>query len=321
MTKIRVLFNIISNHDLNLIIPMVKNLGINSISIFGTLLYKKLPSYFKIIGKEFDEVVVNLYHTPTYENRANWKDRLISDGERVIGQLADLEINRYAWMIELNLYGQLFNPLVRKYINRNKLIHHFNTFYDVAHDVNPNAQVIVVPYPHNLMNLSSGIKGWRSWWVKHGEKLNFDLVSLNAHIGTWIPALTNRMVFRHLIKSIKFIQERGHELYYVEVGYPTVGAGHKPLIGGYGWGREKDQVNMLKTCYQALKSLDVPYMQICEFIDPVPKKSQYEVFFSNKGDTPKIMNIPVLEELHWGLLKNDGSEKLAADLIKKITQK
>lgn len=321
MTKIRVLFNVISNHDLNKIVPKVKSLGINAISIFGNVGYKSLPNHFKTVGKEFDDVVVNLYHIPTYENRANWEKYLKKDGERIISALADCGINKYAWMIELNLYGQLFNPLVKRYVNRKKLQNHFNSFYDVAHDVNPNAEVIVVPYPYALMNLSCGIRGWRSWWIKYGEKLKFDKVSLNAHIGTWILAPTRYNVYRHLIKSVGFIQKRGHEVNYVEVGYPTVGIGRKPSIGWYGWGREKDQVKMLKICYSALKKMEVPYMQICEFIDPPPDQLNYEPFFSEMGRTPKVLGMTVQEELHWGLLRKDGSEKPACDLIRKITKK
>jgi hypothetical protein len=305
---------------LNVILPKVKSLGIDTISIFGTLLYKKLPEYFKIVGDQFDDVVVNVYHLPTYENKDNWEERLKTDGKRIISALAEVGINHYAWMIELNLYGQFFNPLVSKYVHRNKLEKHFNMFYEIAHDVNPNAKVIIVPYPHVLMNLDCGLRGWKSWWIKYGEKLKFDMVSLNAHIGTWIPALTSRMVYKHLTKSIGFLQDRGHEVYYVEVGYPTVRVGHKPIIGWYGWGREKDQVKMLETCYKALKMKNVPYMQICEFIDPEPEKKIYETFFGSKGKKPNLYGIPVLEELHWGLLKKDGTEKLACNFLRKLTR-
>ena len=317
LTKFRVLFNVISPLDLKVIVPKVKSLGINAISIFGTLDYEKLPSHFKTVGSEFEDVVVNLYHPPTFANRKNWPQLLRKDGERTVAALAEVGINNYAWMIELNLYGQSFNPLVKGYINRNKLQRHFNTFYEVAHDVNPDANVIIVPYPHALMNLDCGLRGWRSWWIKFGERLKFDTVSLNAHIGTWIPAPTNANVFKHLTGSIKFLQERGHQVYYVEVGYPTHGL--KPVLGWYGWGREKDQVQMLKICYQALKSMNVPYMQVCEFIDPHPGSPNYETFFGDEGEHPSFLGITVSEELHWGLLKCDGTEKLACKLIRKIT--
>ena len=113
ITKLRVLFNVISTLDLNVIIPKVKSLGIKSISIFGSLRYKSLPEHFYVIGKEFKDVVVNLYHVPTYENRGNWEEKLKNDGARIIAALADAGIDHYAWMIELNLYGQAFNPLPR----------------------------------------------------------------------------------------------------------------------------------------------------------------------------------------------------------------
>lgn len=318
LTKIRVLFNVISTLDLNVIVPKVKSLGIDSISIFGTLQYETLPAHFKIVGNEFENVVVNLYHPPTFENRKNWSQLLRKDGERTIAALAEVGINHYAWMIELNLYGQSFNPLVKGYVNRNKLQRHFNTFYEITHDVNPDAKVIVVPYPHALINLDCGLRGWKDWWIKFGEKLKFDLVSLNAHIGTWIPAPTRANVYKHLTHSIEFIEKRGHQMYYVEVGYPT--HGFKPLLGWFGWGREKDQINLLKTCYQALKTMNVPYMQICEFIDPHPNSLNYETFYGDQGAHPTFLGMSVSEELHWGLLRNDGTEKPACQLIKKITK-
>lgn len=114
---------------------------------------------------------------------------------------------------------------------------------------------------------------------------------------------------KHLINSIGFIQDRGYLVYYVEVGYPT--SRLKPVIGWCGWGREKDQLTMLKTYYQARKAKDVPWMQICEFIDPDPEKLNYVPFFSELGETPKVLGINVSEELHWGLLRRDGSEKMA----------
>ena len=318
LTKIRVLFNLISTLDLKVIVPKVKSLGINSISIFGTLQYETLPSHFKIIKNEFEDVVVNLYHPPTFENRKNWEQILRKDGERTIAALAEVGINHYAWMIELNLYGQSFNPLVKRYVSRNKLHHHFNTFYEIAHDVNPDAKVIIVPYPHALINLDCGFRGWKDWWVKKGENLKFDMVSLNAHIGTWIPAPTRANVIKHLTNSINFLQDRGHPVFYVEVGYPT--HGFKPLLGWYGWGREKDQISMLKTCYQALKARKVPYMQVCEFIDPHPGQLNYEPFFGEQGKHPKFLGMTVTEELHWGLLRCNGTEKLACKLIRKITK-
>lgn len=59
-------------------------------------------------------------------------------------------------------------------------------------------------------------------------------------------------------------------------------------------------------------------MQICEFINPANRP--YESFFGDKGRVPKFLGfIPVREEKHWGLLRSDGSEKMACEWVRKIT--
>ena len=324
MTKIRILFNVLEVLKTEDIFPKVKSLGIETISIFGNLGWEKLPDYFKTIAKEFpvrsevsNGVNINLYHIPTYKGEAGWQDSLRKDAERTISSLAQLGINNYCWMIECNLYGYKWNPLVGKYVHGDRLIEHFNTFYDIAHSVNPNANVIIVPYPHPLINLNCGIHGWKDWWIKHGEKMKFDQVSLDAHVGVWIYAINKKSIYKRLVNSIKFLKERGYSVSYVEVGYPTVG--FKPLTGLYGWGREKNQIDLLDTCYQALTDMQVPYLQICEFIDPASAQV-YERFFGNKGKVPKFLGfIPVLEEAHWGVFKSNGAEKKVCEWIRKVT--
>ncbi|MFX0135098.1 MAG: hypothetical protein ACFFDN_15760 [Candidatus Hodarchaeota archaeon] len=318
MTKLRVLFNVLSVLNPRIIFPKVKHLGINSISFFGSLGYKKLPNHFELASKEFTDININVIHKPSFLNLTKWQEHLKKVGPRTISDLAELGINNYIWMIECNLFGQAFNPLMGKYVNANKLTEHFKLFYQIAHDNNPNANVIIVIYPHRLINLDCGLRGWKDWWVKKGEKLKFDTVAVDAHIGTWIPAPTKHIVYSHLINTIDFLQKRGYPPLYIEVGYPTVG--HKPLLGWFGWGREKDQLNMLKVCYAAIKNMKVPFMQICEFIDPDPKGQIYETFFGDEGKLPKFLAFSVLEEAHWGLLRRDGSKKLACDWIRKITK-
>ena len=117
---------------------------------------------------------------------------------------------------------------------------------------------------------------------------------MDAHVGVWIHALTKKWVYKRLVDSIKFLRERGYPVLYVEVGYPTTR--YKPIIGWYGWGREKDQVNMLDICYRAISDMEVPYMPICEFIDPTDWP--YEPFFGDEGRVPKFLGFPVLEEKH-----------------------
>lgn len=319
MTKLRVLFNTMEALNVQEIVPKVKSLGIEAISVFGEINGKEPPPHFHTIAKEFKNINVNLFHLPTYFNEPDWPERLKKDSEITIASLAKLGIHNYAWMIEGNLYGMKFNPLVGKYIHRNRLVNHFNTFYEIAHDIDSEANIIVVPYPHLLMNLSCGIHGWKDWWIKYGEKLKFDALAMDAHIGVWIYALTKRGIKKRLADSINFLKDRGYSVTYVEVGYPT--HKFKPLIGWYGWGREKDQVEMLKTCYQVLNELEVPYMQICEFIDPDPAKQVYETFFSKQGKLPKFLGfIPVTEEAHWGLLKKDRSEKQACAWVRETNE-
>ncbi len=319
LTKLRVLFNVLSVLNPKKIFPKVKDLGINSISFFGSLSYEKLPNHFEMAAREFTEININVIHKPSFTNVKNWQKYLKRDGARVIPSLAELGIHNYIWMIECNIYGQAFNPLMGKYVNANKLSEHFRIFHEVAHEYNPDANVIIVVYPHKLINLDCGLRGWKDWWIKHGEKLKFDSVAVDAHIGTWIPAPTKHVAHAHLVDTIDFLKKRGHPVRYVEVGYPT--AGHKPLIGWYGWGREKDQLNLLKVCHAALKNTKVPFMQICEFMDPNPKGQIYETFFGEEGKLPKFLAFSVSEEAHWGLLKRDGSEKLACNWIRKITRK
>ncbi|MFH1538105.1 MAG: hypothetical protein ABIH66_04045 [bacterium] len=307
MTKLRVLFNVLGVLDTKEIFPRVKSLGIGRISVFGDLRWKRLPAYFKDVGKEFTDICINLFHDPTYLNEPGWRNSLEKDCDRIIPALARLGINKYAWMIEGNLYGYPLNPLVGRYVSRDRLVERFNAFYDAAHAANPRAEVIIVPYPHLLMNLNCGLRGWKDWWLRQGERMKFDRVALNAHVGVWIFAATDGWAYRHLVDSIGFLQNRGHEPLYVEVGYPT--AGRMPLIGWYGRGREKDQEALLKTCYRALSDMGVSYMQICEFIDPDPDGQIYEHFFGSNGRLPRFLGVPVIEEANWGLLRRDGTEK------------
>lgn len=316
MTKLRVLFNVLEVLDTDKIFPRVKSLGIESISVFGDLRWKRLPAYFKSVGNQFTDVCVNLYHNPTYLNETGWRGLLEEDCSRIIPALARLGIHNYAWMIEGNLYGYPWNPLVGRYAHRDRLAERFNAFYDAAHAANPRANVLVVPYPHLLMNLNCGPRGWKDWWARHGERMKFDRVALNAHIGVWIFAATRGWVYRHLVDSIGFLQKRGHEPLYVEVGYPT--AGRMPLIGWYGFGREKDQVALLKTCYRALSDTGVPSMQICEFIDPDPAGQIYETFYGRDGRLPRFFGVPVTEEANWGLLRRDGTEKEACGWVRDV---
>lgn len=319
MTKLRVLFNTMEASNPQEIIPKVKSLGIESISVFGEINGKELPPHFQAIAKEFKNINVNLFHLPTYHNETNWPESLKKDSAITIASLAQLSIHNYAWMIEGNLYGFRWNPLLVRYIRSDRLVGHFNAFYEIAHQINKNANVIVVPYPHPLMNLNCGIHGWKDWWIKYGEKLKFDSLALDAHIGVWIYALTKKGIRKRLVNPINFLKERGYSVSYVEVGYPT--HGFKPLAGWYGWGREKDQLELLKISYQVLNDLEVPYMQICEFIDPDPKKQIYETFFGKKGQVPKFLGfIPVNEEKHFGLLKKDRSEKQACTWVRSITK-
>ena len=181
--------------------------------------------------------------------------------------------------------------------------------------------MVAVPYPNPLMNLNCGRHGWKDWWVKHGEKMKFDNVAMDAHLGVWIYAPTKNGIYERLCDSVKFLNKRGYKPSYVEVGYPTTG--FKPLIGLYGWGREKDQINVLDSCYRALTDTEVLYMQICEFIDPSTQLYDFSLpSIGKKGQVPKFLGIiPVLEEKHWGLLKADGTEKKACNWVKEITNK
>jgi hypothetical protein len=203
-------------------------------------------------------------------------------------------------------------------VHRDRLVEHFNTFYDLAHEANPQANVILVPYPHPLMNLNCGIRGWKDWFVKYGERMKFDQIALDAHVGIWIQAVTRKALCKRLTDAIGFIQGRGHSVLYVEVGYPTIG--YKPPIGWYGWGREKDQVEVLRICYEVLEQMGIPYMQICECRDPDTAVQVYESFFGNKGMLPRFFGIPVREEAHWGLIRKDGTEKEACQWVRHITK-
>jgi hypothetical protein len=312
MTELRVLFNSLQGKTQDIFLK-VRRLGIEAISVFFDLT-EKLPPYFESVAK-FRNVNVNLFHRPAYLNERNWKEKLRKDCERNIVKLADLGINNYPWMIECNLYGYSWNPQVGRFVHRDRLIEHFNSFYEIAHDVNRDANVIVVPYPHPFINLNCGRKGWKDWWIKHGERMKFDEVGMDAHVGVWIPAVGRSGIYHHLLDSIGFLQERGYPVSYVEVGYPTTG--FKPLLGWYGWGREKDQVNLLRTCFSALRQMNVPWMQICEFIDPAEKRIYDCSLLGDGGKVPKFLGfIPVLEELHWGILRKDGSEKLVCGWIR-----
>lgn len=314
--RLRVLFNVLETLDADDIFAKVESLGIDAISFFGEL-GRPLPDHFSMAAREFEDVNVNLIHRPTYRDKPGWRDELERDGRMTIAELRDLGINNYVWLLECNLYGYRWNPLVGKFVHRDRLRDHFNAFYDIAHEVNPSARVIFVPYPHPLMNLNRGLGGWKDWFIKESAKIKFDQIALDAHVGVWIYAWGNGGLRRRLIDAIDFLYSRGHSLYYIEVGYPT--ARRKPPIGFYGWGRKKDQVEALKTCWKALADRGVPYMQICEFIDPDPKGQIYENFFGHYGRLPRFFGIPVVEEAHRGLLKRDGSEKPACEWVREVT--
>jgi len=316
MPKLRVLFNRVEGLKPEEIFPRVLSMGIETVSMFCDL-GGPLPSHFEQASRSFVDVNVNLYHEAAYKGRSGWPGALRQEGREVLKALSDLGIHNYAWMIEGNLYGLPGHPLVGGFVHRDRLAEPFRVFYEIAHEVDPEANVIMVPYPHRLMNLGCGPKGWRSWFVRHGERLPFDQLAVDAHVGTWIPAVTKRGIEGRLTGTIRFLKGRGHGPYYVEVGYPTVG--YKPPLGGYGWGREQDQVEVLKACYRALDRAGIPYMQICEFIDPVPEGPIYEPFFGDLGRLPRFLGVPVREEAHWGLMKRDGSEKKACEWVRQIT--
>ncbi len=85
-------------------------------------------------------------------------------------------------------------------------------------------------------------------------------------------------------------------------------------------GQGKDQPDVLEICFRSLDEMDVPWMQICEFIDPSTERMCDSTLIGNKGRLPKVFGvIPVLEEKHWGLLMKDGSEKLACDWVRQKT--
>ncbi|MEW5944600.1 MAG: hypothetical protein AB1742_00220 [bacterium] len=317
MTRLRVLFNVLETRDVNRFFPLVKSLGIESASVFGSLRWKRLPRYFTAVAREFTDVCVNLLHDPAYRDEPGWREALQADCARIVPALAALGIHDYAWMIEGNLYGYPWNPLVGRYVHRNRLVDRFNAFYDAAHAANPRARVIIVPYPHPLMNLDCGVRGWKDWWTLHGAKAKFDAAALNAHVGVWIPAASRSRARRRLLDSVRFMQDRGFPPLYVEVGYPT--AGRKPLVGWYGRGTERDQARLLAACCEALNDAGVPAMQICELMDPDPSGQIYESFFGNEGKLPRFLGAPVVEEAHWGLLRKDGTEKPACDWVRRVT--
>ncbi len=313
---LRVLFNVLETLNAEEVFSRVRSLGINAISFFGEL-GKPLPNHFRRAAQEFVDVNVNLIHRPTYRDKPGWRDELQRDARMTIAELKELGLNNYVWLLECNLYGYRWNPLVGKFVHRDRLRDHFNEFYRIAHEVNDSANVIFVPYPHPLMNLNRGLRGWKDWFVKESKKILFDAISLDAHVGTWIYAFGQKGLCRRLIDAIDFLHGLGHSIYYIEVGYPT--ARRKPPVGFYGWGRERDQVEVLKTCRQALADRGIQYMQICEFIDPDPKGQIYENFFGHYGRLPRFFGVPVVEEAHWGLLRRDGSEKPACQWVREIT--
>lgn len=162
------------------------------------------------------------------------------------------------------------------------------------------------------MNLGAGLRGWKDWFVKYGDKIQFDEIELNAHVGVWIFALTEKKVKSHLRDAIMFLKKRGHKIHSVEVGYPT--CGHKPPAGLFGWGREKDQTRLLQAAYHAIHSCEVPYMQIYELKDPGERA--YE--FHHGGKQPSFLGIPVREEITFGLCKKDGKEKQVCGWVRKV---
>jgi hypothetical protein len=315
MTALRVLFNTVEAIDAADVFPRLKALRVGAFSMFCELDRAELHPNLRAAAEQFSDINVNLMHAAAYRDEQGWEKKLRADSARVIPELAALGIDNYAWMIECNLNGYRWHPLLGSFAGGEKLAERFGVFYECAHEANPAANVIVVPYPHRLMNQSYGRGGWKDWWVRVGERLAFDAVALDAHVGVWIAAPTDGSVRRHLRDAVTFLKERGHEPMYVEVGYPT--HGFKPLAGLYGWGREKDQAALLKTCYEELTDLGVPWMQICECIDPAGEQVYDSRLMGDEGRVPKALGVvPVSEERHWGLLNADGSEKSACEWVR-----
>lgn len=317
----RILTNLLGAPETRATLPKVRSLGIGAISFFIDLDRERLPPYLGGVAEGFRNINANLFHGPTYRNEAKWRETLRRDGERTLVALAELGINNYPWMIECNLYGYPWHPSVGRFVHRDRLVELFNAFYKIAHDVNPDANVIVVPYSSPTMNLNCGRRGWKDWWVKHGERMKFDQVALDAHVGVWIQTPTKRHIYEHLLDSVGFLQDRGYPVLYVEVGYPTTWFRLFSFFSGmYGWGRERDQVEVLDTCYRALSGMKVPWMQICEIIDPSTDAVYDTPLLGDAGRTPKFLGlIPVVEERHWGIFRSDGSEKLACDWVRRVT--
>ena len=317
MTKLRVLFNSVETIDAGVVFSRLRSLGIRDVSMFFDLDRPALPSHFETAAAEFDTVFVNVMHGPTFLGQAGWREELNRDCERNIPALAALGIDHYTFMIESNLYGHRWHPSLRRYVSGDRLVEAFNAFHQFAHQVNPNANVVLVPYPNPLMNLSCGIRGWKDWWVRYGERMRFDSVALDAHVGVWIFAPTDRSAANRLAGAVDFLRGRGHEPLYVEVGYPTTR--FKPLLGLYGWGREKDQARLLGTCHDSLEGAGVEWMQICECIDPATDRVYDTRLLGDDGMLPKAFGlVPVLEEKHWGLLRSDGSAKMACDWLRGV---
>ena len=320
-TTLRLYFNGLSLLNPEFVVKKVKSLGIKAISFWVDLSWERIPEYVEIMASEFENINATPFHDPSFKNEPGWEDGLRRDAEKTIKALARLGINNYPWMIECNLYDYWWNGQFEDFVNRNQLARQFNTFYEIAHSANPDANVLIVPYPCVQMNHDSGKNGWKDWWVNYGEKMKFDQVALDAHVGVWIWARTNQALYDKIIDPVCFLKKRGHQVQYIEVGYPTC-RGMKPRVGGYGWGREQDQVELLETCYQAVIDMGVPWMQICEFTDPVAKREyDYASLGNDQGEIAKFLGIlPVREERHFGLLKPDGTEKKACNWVRKITK-
>ena len=315
MTKLRVLFNSVETIDTTDVFARLKSLGIRDVSMFCDLDAPCLPPHFEKASREFDRVFVNVMHRSAFVNEEGWRRKLKDDCADKLAGMASLGINDYAFMIECNLYGLRWHPSLKGYVSRDRLVDTFNTFYSCAHEVNPDANVILVPYPNPLMNLSCGIRGWKDWWVRYGERMKFDRVALDSHVGVWIFAPTRRSAARRLASAAGFLIERGHPPLYVEVGYPTTGI--KPLLGLFGWGREKDQVRLLDACLESLSLAGVEWMQICECIDPATDRVYDTLLLGDRGMIPRAFGlVPVIEEKHWGLFNSNGSEKAACEWVR-----
>ncbi|PIU65130.1 MAG: hypothetical protein COS84_07300 [Armatimonadetes bacterium CG07_land_8_20_14_0_80_40_9] len=331
MTKLRFWFNLRSM-EAKRSYQVIKNLGMDS--IFLPLIFptergdelsasfrfkdeeeaKKryfkdgtLPDYITLAAKEFKHICVHFFHDAIYKDNLKWQESLVRDTKDAVSELSKIGINHYQWMLEHSLYGYSWHPVNKNFVPRDKVYERFNLFYDTCHQINKDAIVITGPYPNPLMNLDCGMKGWKDYFIKFEKKLKYDEIGLNCHVGVWIFAWNKRRLRAHIIDSVKFLQDRGNVIHHLEVGYPTTKI--KPILGLYGWGREVDQKELLDVCFPAISELDIPYMQIYEFIDP---ERGFKV--------PKFLGlIKVLEEAHWGALRSDGTEKKACEWIREVT--